>query len=154
MTTTSAKLDGADGRPAAVATLLVAALAAFRLLIAPAGGLVTDEAHYALYGLKLDWSYFDHPPLVGWLQAIALSFSSSELALRLWPIALSVLSCVLLYRLVPRLFPDESPWNATAAVALWSAAPIVTGTGVALVPESVLVPLALLVAHATIGVLQ
>ena len=24
-----------------------------------------DEAHYALYAEHLDWSYFDHPPLVG-----------------------------------------------------------------------------------------
>jgi 4-amino-4-deoxy-L-arabinose transferase-like glycosyltransferase len=154
MTTTHVKSGPADGRPAAVAALIVAVLAAFRLALAPQAGLVTDEAHYALYGLRLDWSYFDHPPLVGWLQATALSFSSSELALRLWPIALSVLSCVLLFRLVPRLFPDESPWTATVAVALWASAPIVIGTGLALVPESVLVPLALLVAHATVSVLR
>ena len=31
-------------------------------------GLSVDEAHYALYAAHLDWSYFDHPPLVGWLQ--------------------------------------------------------------------------------------
>ena len=32
--------------------------------------LAGHEAHYALYGYYLDWSYVvDHPPLVGWLQA-------------------------------------------------------------------------------------
>ena len=30
--------------------------------------LSPDEAHYALYASHLDWSYYDHPPLVGWLQ--------------------------------------------------------------------------------------
>lgn len=30
--------------------------------------LSPDEAHYALYATHLDWSYYDHPPLVGWLQ--------------------------------------------------------------------------------------
>ena len=51
-----------------------------------------DEAHYALYGSFLDWSYFDHPPMVGWLQSIALIFSSSEFSLRVIPIILSGLS--------------------------------------------------------------
>ena len=63
-------------------TLVVAAL---HLLVAGRVPLSADEAHYALYGLHLDWSYFDHPPLVGWLQALVLPVSSSEFALRLWP---------------------------------------------------------------------
>jgi len=35
-----------------------------------------DEAHYALYAQHLAWSYFDHPPLVGWIQwpLVALTF--------------------------------------------------------------------------------
>jgi len=141
-------------RPARAAALIVAALTLLKLLVAPGAGLVTDEAHYALYGLHLDWSYFDHPPLVGWLQALVLPLSQGELALRLWPIALSAAACALLYALVRRLFPDESPWTATVAVALWATAPIVFGTGLALVPESALVPLALLAMHALISVLR
>ena len=37
------------------------------LLIIQNIGLGVDESHYAMYALHLDWSYFDHPPLVGWL---------------------------------------------------------------------------------------
>lgn len=32
--------------------------------------LGVDEAHYVLYGRNLALSYFDHPPLVGWVQWI------------------------------------------------------------------------------------
>ena len=31
-------------------------------------GLSVDEAHYALYAAHPALSYFDHPPLVGWVQ--------------------------------------------------------------------------------------
>jgi len=140
--------------PARAATLLVAGLVALQLLIATRLLLVTDEAHYALYGAHLDWSYFDHPPLVGWLQALALRVSDSELALRAWAMLLFVASCALLLRLVRRLFPDASPWTAFLAVALWASAPSVHLTGIALVPESPLVPLALLVLLALVDVLR
>ena len=38
-------------------------------------GLSVDEAHYALYAAHPALSYFDHPPLVGWVQwpLVALS---------------------------------------------------------------------------------
>jgi hypothetical protein len=141
-------------RPAVVATLLVLASLLGQLGLAGRVGLTTDEAHYALYALHLDWSYFDHPPLVGWLQALVLPWSTSELALRLWPIVLGALSAALLYRLVQRLFPDDSPWTACVAVALWACAPLVHATGMVLVPEDVLLPLALLVLHALVTVLR
>jgi 4-amino-4-deoxy-L-arabinose transferase-like glycosyltransferase len=38
-----------------------------RLVVAPLFGLGVDEAHYVLYAKYLDWSYVDHPPLVGWV---------------------------------------------------------------------------------------
>ncbi len=42
-----------------------------------------DEAHYALYGYYLNWSYFDHPPLVGWIQAVMQLLGDNEFLLRL-----------------------------------------------------------------------
>jgi hypothetical protein len=43
-------------------------IAIVRIVLAPYVALGVDEAHYVLYGLHLDLSYFDHPPLVGWMQ--------------------------------------------------------------------------------------
>lgn len=48
-------------------------------------GLSVDEAHYALYAQHLAWSYFDHPPLVGWLQWPLLALRAPEAVLRLLP---------------------------------------------------------------------
>ncbi len=48
-----------------------ALLAALVLLHAVVGGYIglsVDEAHYLLYAYHPALSYFDHPPLVGWVQ--------------------------------------------------------------------------------------
>jgi 4-amino-4-deoxy-L-arabinose transferase-like glycosyltransferase len=49
--------------------ILIAFFTLLRLLVVPSFGLGVDEAHYVLYGIHLDFSYVDHPPLVGWLHA-------------------------------------------------------------------------------------
>jgi len=49
------------------------------LLFATGFDLGSDESHYILYAKFLDWSYFDHPPLVGWIHFIfqkVLGFSN------------------------------------------------------------------------------
>lgn len=140
--------------PGRATTLLIAGLLALQLALALRAPLVTDEAHYALYGLHLDTGYFDHPPLVGWLQAAALRLSDGALALRAWALACFALSCALLYRLAGRLYPDDPAWTGFLAVTLWATAPSVHLTGVGLVPESALVPLALLTLLALDGVLR
>ncbi len=105
--------------------------------------LTVDGAHYALYGLKLDWSYFDHPPMVGWLQALVLPFSHSDLAMRLVPIALMAGVALTLFRLAERLFPGESPWLPFVAVVLFQCAPMVQMLSLGLVPETPLLLIAL-----------
>jgi hypothetical protein len=47
--------------------LLIGFFTAVRLAVAPFFGLGVDEAHYVLYAKYLDFSYVDHPPLVGWV---------------------------------------------------------------------------------------
>lgn len=107
-------------------------------------GLSTDEAHYALYGLNPDWSYFDHPPLVGWLQAVALWFGDGEFALRVIPMALFVATSLSLYALARRLFPEDSPWTGFTAVAIYQSGILFQLLGLALVPESALLLFGLL----------
>lgn len=116
--------------------------------------LVTDEAHYALYGLHLDWSYFDHPPLVGWLSAAALAVSSSEFALRVLPMLLTAATAWALWRLVPRLFPDASPWVGVGALALLQTGPVLMLWGMVLVPEVPLVLLGVALMHTTLDLLE
>jgi 4-amino-4-deoxy-L-arabinose transferase-like glycosyltransferase len=134
MTTLRARLMALGPWRATVALTL--AIAALHLLVAGTVPLSADEAHYALYGLHLDWSYFDHPPLVGWLQALVLRFSDSEFALRLWPIVLSALTSLILFHYTRRLFPQDSLWLGFFAVALYQSALLFQALGLALVPET------------------
>ncbi len=113
------------------------------LLAMGQAALTNDEAQYALYGYYLDWSYFDHPPLVGWLNALVLPFSDSDFALRVWPLLLAALSSFLLYGFTKELFPNESPWVATLAVLLYQTSLISQVFGLAMLPDTPLIPIAL-----------
>lgn len=129
--------------PAGAATMLVAGISLVHLLVAGRFDLSVDEAHYALYGYLADWSYFDHPPMVGWLQALALRFGEDEFTLRLWPILFSALASGVLYRLTRELFPGESAWLAFGAVVFLQSAVVYQLLGLALVPDGPLLLFAL-----------
>jgi 4-amino-4-deoxy-L-arabinose transferase-like glycosyltransferase len=52
----------------------------FGIAVTPMG----DEAYYWMWGQHLSWSYFDHPPLDGWLQgAVAAVLPWSNITVRL-----------------------------------------------------------------------
>ncbi len=58
--------------------------------------LSVDEAHYAYYAARLDWSYFDHPPLVGWAQWPLVAIGAPDGLIRLVPQLLWLLALVFL----------------------------------------------------------
>ena len=77
---------------------LLALLALGLLLHLVFGSLLTlsvDEAHYALYADKLALSYFDHPPLVGWLQWPLVALGVPDGVLRLIPQLLWLAACLI-----------------------------------------------------------
>ncbi len=122
---------------------LIAAFVLLHLLVIGQVELSGDEAHYALYGVYPDWSYFDHPPLVGWLNALVLPFSDSEFALRLWPVGLGALTAVLLFVLTRELFPDEPAWLGLLAVAVYQSGVLFQLLNMAMLPDTPLLPVAL-----------
>lgn len=130
--------------PFQATVLLVLASSLLRLLAAYTTGLSTDEAHYALYGLHLDWSYFDHPPLIGWLQAVVLQFSDSDLALRIVPVLLFSAASLVLYRVCVTLFPNETPWLGFVSVAIVQSGVMLQLIGLAMLPDGPLLLLGLL----------
>lgn len=138
--------------PSQATLLLIAATALLRLLSANSVGLSVDEAHYALYGLHPDWSYFDHPPLIGWLQALALLFGDSNLALRVLPITLFACTGWVLYRVTLTLFPHETPWLGFTGVALLYSGAMLQLVGLAMLPDTPLLLLGLLVLRVLHGI--
>lgn len=47
--------------------------------------IVDDEAYYWVYSLKMDWGYFDHPPMIALLIKIGYFLFPGELGVRLLP---------------------------------------------------------------------
>ena len=66
----------------------LAALVLLHLAVGASLGLSVDEAHYLLYALHPALSYFDHPPMVGWLQWPMVSLGAPVWLLRLLPLSL------------------------------------------------------------------
>src|SRR5208283_3899378 len=92
-------------------------------------------------------SYFDHPPLVGWVQWPLARLGGSEALLRILPESLWALSAWLLYHLTQRLFGRAGE----LAVALMALSPMLQVLGMALLPDTLLLPLTLGVMHITLN---
>jgi len=116
-----------------------------------------DEAHYALYAKHLAWSYFDHPPLVGWIQWPLVSLTSSEGIIRLIPELLWVVSAFLVYKVtleIHRLIqgrnagylstnlPSANLCGLMAVLAI-VVAPLPHVLAIGLLPDTLLAPLSL-----------
>jgi 4-amino-4-deoxy-L-arabinose transferase-like glycosyltransferase len=111
-------------------------------------GLSVDEAHYALYALHLDWSYFDHPPLVGWAQWPLVALNAPTAILRLVPELLWLATALLVYALAERLqkttASDSNAKLSLGQVGFWAVltlvlAPLLHVLGIGLLPDTLLV---------------
>lgn len=131
---------------------LVGLAAILHFWVATSTGLTTDEAHYLLYARFLDWSYFDHPPLVGWVQAPLVSVTSNTGVLRLLPQFLWLGSAWLVWRLTLAISEDLKA--AAWAVVLFAASPILNIHGMALLPDSLLLFWSLLGCLLAVGISQ
>lgn len=121
------------------AWLLLALACAVHFVLGASLGLSVDEAHYALYAAHLDWSYFDHPPLVGWVQWPLVALDAPTWLLRLLPEALWLGTALLVHGLAERLQVSlpvgVAGWWATAVLAL---TPLLHVLGIGLLPDTLL----------------
>lgn len=116
-----------------------------------------DEAHYALYAQHLSWSYFDHPPLVGWIQWPLVSLTLNEGFIRLIPEGLWLISMFLVYQVAIEIHHlmqgrnsgyltntlPSAPSCGLMAVLAVIAAPIPHVLSIGLLPDTLLTPLSL-----------
>jgi 4-amino-4-deoxy-L-arabinose transferase-like glycosyltransferase len=115
--------------------LLLALACLLHFALGASTGLSVDEAHYALYATHLALSYFDHPPLVGWLQWPLVALDAPTAILRLIPELLWLGTALLVYRIAVRLQGEPAGFWAVLALAL---APLLHVLGVGLLPDSLL----------------
>lgn len=118
------------------------------------GGLLTlsvDEAHYALYADFLAMSYFDHPPMVGWIQWPLVALDSPDWVLRLIPQGLWLVSAVLAWKLAEDLRERVPSWKTHVlpgqagrwAVLMILLGPVFHVLSVGLLPDTLIMALML-----------
>jgi 4-amino-4-deoxy-L-arabinose transferase-like glycosyltransferase len=129
-------------------TLLL--LFALHLGLGAAMGLSVDEAHYALYAAHPALSYFDHPPLVGWVQWPLVAMNAPDAVLRLIPGLLWLATVAGVYRLTVRLNPAEGALASTWAVAVLLLAPLLHILAIGLLPDTLLMALTVALMHQTL----
>lgn len=63
--------------------------------------LTSDEGYYWFYAQKLQWGYYDHPPLVALLIKAGTALFPGELGVRFFNVLLSTAALYLFFRLLP-----------------------------------------------------
>ena len=64
--------------------------------------LTSDEGYYWFYASKLEWGYYDHPPLLALFIKIGGKLFNSELAIRFFNVILSSIGLIFLFKLLPK----------------------------------------------------
>ena len=111
----------------------IAGLFLLRLWLANQFPLIADEAHYALYALNIDWSYFDHPPMVGWLQWLPLQFAQEDWLVRLVPNLLHSLIAIQLVHLSQTI--SNRPNIGWITFLIFETSPLLQLIGLGLIPD-------------------
>ncbi|NJL88340.1 MAG: 4-amino-4-deoxy-L-arabinose transferase [Leptolyngbyaceae cyanobacterium SM1_1_3] len=84
-----------------------------------------DEAYYWLWGQHLDWSYYDHPPLQAWIQALfTAALGRSQFTLRLPNLLTNALFFFTNYRICRYLYGQQAKTAFWLVVALILASPL------------------------------
>jgi 4-amino-4-deoxy-L-arabinose transferase-like glycosyltransferase len=134
-------------------SLVALLLAIFlHLLLSSSFHLSPDEAHYALYASHIDWSYYDHPPLVGWLQWPFLKLGGSDLLMRCLPMLAWCMTAWLLKLLTLELYPaikKDGFWGVRWEWWLLGLGLLPHLMGIALLPDTLLMPLTIAVMWVT-----
>jgi 4-amino-4-deoxy-L-arabinose transferase-like glycosyltransferase len=116
----------------------IAAATAARLLCIARLPLGNGEAYYYSWSRFLDWSYYDHPPLVAWMVRATTAFGVGPFAVHLGPVLASGAFGLLFHHLAERLVP---PRAALLALMVVTALPVFLASSFIVNPEAPLAPL-------------
>ena len=111
-----------------ILNLSLLALLITHLWLAGRFELSHDEAYYWLYSQRLDWGFFDHPPMVGIIIKAFSFLPHSELTVRFGFIIMQLASALMLMSLAPK--PRQ--W---LALVLFFAFPLASFSGLFALPD-------------------
>jgi hypothetical protein len=119
------------------AVLVAVAMTLLRLPMAALLPLAPDEAYYWTWSQRLDWSYFDHPPMVAWGIAAFGLLGDSELMVRAFALFCGLVVTLALSWTARELAPEGVRDRAALTTALLvSAMPLVQVGAVIITPDS------------------
>jgi len=64
--------------------------------------LTGDEAYHYVWGKYLDFGYYDHPPMIGWLNHFTLYLGETKLILRAPTIIFGIIIGLALYQFLKK----------------------------------------------------
>lgn len=93
---------------------LIAISTLVRIFIASSMELGNSEVYYWVYSLKLQWNYFDHPPMVAWLIRLTTlnNWFHTELAVRFGSMISSAICTLLIFRIGAAIYNLQTGWYA------------------------------------------
>jgi len=101
-------------------------------------GALPDEAYYWVWSQRLQWGYFDHPPLIAWLiRPFTELFGNSIIVVRLPAVLTWLVSSGIAYLFATRIYADSR--TGILAVLVWSSLPIVQAGFHVVTPDTPLV---------------
>jgi len=86
-----------------------------RIILGSALPLLGDEAYHWLWPIRLDWAYYDHPGLLGWLGYPFSLISRSVMSARMGPILMGTGSAILMWYFARWLTGKRSVANVCLA---------------------------------------
>lgn len=90
--------------------VLLAALLLIKLGLAWALPLTGDEAYFVLWGRHLDYGYYDHPPMAGWMTWLQLLVSDHRVWVRMPGLVTELAIAAGLYRLLRPVDVARARW--------------------------------------------
>lgn len=89
-----------------------------KLLLAYGLPMTGDEAYFVLWGRQLDYGYYDHPPMAGWLTWLMSQWGEHRVLIRLPAVLTEFVVAAVLYRLMAPA--DEAKARLLAGIILLS----------------------------------
>jgi 4-amino-4-deoxy-L-arabinose transferase-like glycosyltransferase len=94
---------------------LCALLIGIRFLFTGIMGIMPQDAYYYFYARHLDFSYYDHPPMIAYLLRLFTNLLGRQVfVLKLADTITSLLTVIAFYYLAKKFLSDNKAWLATA----------------------------------------
>ena len=103
-----------------------------KLLLAAIVPLTSDEAYYLAWSHRLQWSYYDHPPIIAWLFWLGQPFEQ-VLTLVRWPGTLLSHATLFIWLVILKDWLSEKQLQWWLALALLS--PLLGGSAFVITPD-------------------